>query len=126
MKNIEYLEQFFIKHRLSGVVTVKYTSMNTDDENMSYITLGNGKRIHISDVVFDIDSSLDPGVAEQWMERRRNGESLMEWMQRDNGFVPDVDKSSSERFRKEIEEMVEGIKQGIDRMFTMQDGSDED
>ena len=37
MKNIDYLEQFFRKHKLSGKVTVKFTSPVAYDEYMSDI-----------------------------------------------------------------------------------------
>ena len=47
MKNIDYLEQFFRKHKLSGKVTVKFTSPAAYDEYMSDIIFDNGDIISI-------------------------------------------------------------------------------
>ena len=89
MRNIEYLEQFFRKHKLSGKVKVKYDPPITVDDYMSDIVFENGDIININDIIFDIDSDFPEDLVEQWLEdKRKNDISLVEWVQENPNYFP--------------------------------------
>ena len=126
MKNIEYLEHFFRKHNLSGKIKVKYNYPVEDDEYMTDITFENGDVINIHDVIFDIESELPEDLFEKWMEVKKEKDiSFSDWMQTDIHYVPkDMDTSSVEEYQKEMTEIMEKIKNGIDTMFQMGENLD--
>jgi len=132
MKNIEYLEEFFRKHKLSGKINVKYTSSMPIDEYMSDIIFENGDVISINDVIFDIDSEFPNDVYEQWIAFKRNNDiSLVEWIQTDTHYIPKelLDRSSIEEYQKEMTTIVEDVKESINKIFrtdTDEGDSDED
>ena len=122
MKNIEYLEQFFRKHKLSGKVKLKYTNTSKADEYMSDITLEDGTVININDVIFDIESEFPNDVAEKWMKEKEDDVSLVEWIQSNpkTYMSVDFDRSSVIEYQRELELLVDGIKEKIQNMFTLQ------
>ena len=131
MRNIEYLEQFFRKHKLSGKVKVKYDSPIAVDDYMSDIIFENGDIININDIIFDIDSDFPEDIAEQWMEtKRKNNISLIDWIQENSNYFPkDIDTSSVRSYQIELENIVNDMKTQITKMFELEedDGdSDED
>ena len=131
MKNIDYLEQFFRKHKLSGKVKVKYDSPIAVDDYMSDIIFENGDIINISDIIFDIDSDFPEDIAEQWMEaKKKNNISFIDWIQENPNYFPkDMDTSSVRSYQIELENIVNDMKTQITKMFELEedDGdSDED
>lgn len=119
MKNIDYLNLFFKKHKLSGKIKVKY--QKPYDDYMGDITFENGDIINIQDVIFDIESELLPDVVDQWLIAKRDKDiSLIDWIQSDNHYMPKVDTSSVDEYQKEMEEIVENVKQSIDKVFSME------
>ena len=94
MKNIDYLEQFFRKHKLSGKVTVKFTSPAAYDEYMSDIVFDNGDIISINDIIFDIESEFPNSVVDQWLvAKKENNISKVALVRKNNenkfnGMVP--------------------------------------
>lgn len=131
MRNIEYLEQFFRKHKLSGKVKVKYDSPIAVDDYMSDIIFENGDIVNINDIIFDIDSDFPEDIAEQWMEtKRKNNISLIDWIQENSNYFPkDMDTSSVKSYQIELENIVNDMKTQITKMFELKedDGdSDED
>ena len=101
MTNINYLELFFKKHKLSGKITVKYSSPVALDEYMTGIVFENGD------------------VVKQWMEAKKGNDiSLVDWLQTNKQYMPkDFDTSSIEEYRKELTDIVNGVKQSIDKVF---------
>jgi hypothetical protein len=132
MKNIDYLEEFFRKHNLSGKITVRHSSPVPVDEYMSDIIFENGDVISINDVIFDIDSEFPNDVYEQWIESKRNNDiSLMDWIQTNTHYIPKelLDRSSIEEYQKEMTTLVEDVKESINKIFrtdTDEGDSDED
>jgi len=121
MKNIDYLNVFFKKHKLSGKIKVKYLKSQVDDDYMSEITFENGDVVNINDIIFDIESDLSPDVYEQWLvSKRKDNIKLSDWMQSDNHYMPKIDTSSVEEYQKEMEEIVENVKKSIDKVFSME------
>lgn len=128
MKNIDYLELFFRKHKLSGQITVKYQDSRATDMYMTDIVFPNGDVININDVIFDIDSELVEDVVEQWLEyKRTNDISLVDWMQTNNHYTPkNVDTSSIDEYHKELDDIMEDVKNNINKVFEMEVDEDED
>lgn len=130
MTNLQYLEQFFKKHGLKGKLKVKYTNGQNDDDYMSDLLFESGDTMNIHDVIFDIESDLSPDVVSQWLKyKKENNEdiSLMDWISTDNHYMPEgIDYSSMDEYRIEIETMVNGIKDGIEQLFTLKDDGDSD
>lgn len=130
MKNIDYLELFFKKHKLSGKVTVNYSTSVPVDDYMTDIIFENGDVISISDVVFDIDSDFPDDVFDQWIEsKRENDISLMDWIQTNTHYLPkSLDTSSVEDYQKEISEIIDTVKENINTIFELEvdDGESED
>ena len=131
MKNIDYLELFFRKHKLSGKVTVKYSSPVANDDYMTDIVFENGDVININDVIFDIESDFPDDVFDQWMiSRKENDISFMDWMQTDTHYIPKdmIDKSSVEQYQKELTTLVDSVKESINKIFQMEpdDGDSEE
>lgn len=121
MKNIEYLEQFFRKHDLKGKIKVKYDKSGQDDY-MTDIIFENGDVMNINDVIFDIESDLEPDVVKQWLKSKKDNDvSLMEWIQTDNHYMPEFDNTAMKEYQREIELMWNDAKEKIDRMFELQD-----
>lgn len=121
MTNINYLELFFKKHKLSGKITVKYSSPATLDDYMTDIVFENGDVININDIIFDIESDFPDDVFKQWMEAKKGNDiSLVDWLQTNKQYIPkDFDTSSIEEYRKELTDIVNGVKQSIDKVFQM-------
>ena len=124
MKNIDYLEQFFRKHKLSGKVKVKYDSPIAVDEYMSDIIFENGDIINISDIIFDIDSDFPEDIAEQWMKaKKKNNISFIDWIQEHPNYFPkDMDTSSVRSYQIELESIVNNMKAQITKMFELEEG----
>ena len=122
MKNIDYLELFFRKHKLSGRITVKYTSPIQDDDYMSDIVFEDKTVININDVIFDIESEFPNDVAEQWMEQKKTNDiSLMDWIQTNTHYLPKgLDTSSVKSYQMEMEGIVDNLKQTINKIFELQ------
>ena len=123
MKNIEYLEQFFRKHKLSGKVKVKYDSPIAVDDYMSDIIFENGDIINISDIIFDIDSDFPEDIAEQWMEaKKKNNISFIDWIQEHPNYIPkDMHTSSVRSYQIELENIVNDTKTQITKMFELEE-----
>lgn len=120
MKNIEYLEEFFRKHNLSGKITVRYAgTVEKDDDYMSDIIFEDGNTISINDVIFDIESEFEPYVAEQWMKERKSKDmGLMEWIMTNNTYMPDdVDMKSVYEFQKELQDIINSGEKRINEIF---------
>ena len=132
MKNIDYLELFFRKHKLSGKIRVKYSSPVALDDYMTDIVFENGDIININDVIFDIESDFPDDVFEQWIEVKREKDiSLKDWIQTNTHYMPKelMDRSSVEEYQKELTELVDEVKENINKIFQFvpDDGdSDED
>lgn len=130
MKNIEYLETFFRKHNLSGKIKVKYSSPVPSDDYMSDIVFENGDVISINDVIFDIISDFPNDVYDQWIKsKKENDISLMEWIQTNTHYIPKdmYDTSSVEAYQNELKEIVNEVKENINRVFqTETDDNKED
>ena len=124
MKNIEYLEQFFRKHKLSGKVKVKYDSPIAVDDYMSDIIFENGDIINISDIIFDIDSDFPEDIAEQWMKaKKKNNISCIDWIQENPNYFPkDMDTASVRSYQIELESIVNNMKAQITKMFELEEG----
>ena len=129
MRNIEYLEQFFRKHKLSGKVTVKYDSPGAIDDYMTDIVFENGDVININDIIFDIDSDFPEDVVEQWLEsKRQNDISLIDWIQENPNYFPkNIDTSSVRNYQIELEGIVNEMKKSINKVFELEvDDGDSD
>lgn len=120
MKNIDYLELFFRKHKLSGKITVKYSSPIALDDYMTDIVFENGDIININDVIFDIESDFPDDVFEQWIEIKREKDiSLVDWIQTNTHYMPKdlIDRSSVEAYQNELSELVDNVKESINKIF---------
>ena len=120
MKNIDYLELFFRKHKLSGKITVKYSSPVALDDYMTDIVFENGDIININDVIFDIESDFPDDVFEQWIEVKREKDiSLVDWIQTNTHYMPKdlMDLSSVEQYQNELTELVDNVKENINKIF---------
>lgn len=129
MKNIDYLELFFKKHKFSGRVTVKYTSPVVNDDYMSDIVFENGVTININDVIFDIESEFPDDVVKMWMKVKKEKDiSLMDWIQTDIKYMPDfMDRSSVDEYQKEMTTLFDEVKQTIQSLFELEiDDGDSD
>ena len=117
---MNYLELFFKKHKLSGKITVKYSSPLRIDEYMSDIVFENGDTININDIIFDVESDFPDDVLKQWMEsKKENDISLMDWIQTNKSYIPrDIDTSSVKEYHRELESIVNEVKQSIEKVFT--------
>ena len=124
MKNIEYLEQFFKKHNLSGKVRIKYMNASRMDDYMSDIVLEDGTVININDVIADIDNEFPGQVAEKWMKEKKEDQGLIDWIKENpNTYVTfDFDKTPLKEYQQELEEIVNGLKDRIQNMFKLEDG----
>lgn len=126
MKNIEYLKCFFKKHSLNGRVKVKYDKP-CQDEYMTDIEFENGDIVNINDVIFDIESELEPDVAMQWLtSKKKNDISLKDWIKSDNHYMPDVDNSAMKEYKKEIEDIWNNAKEKINTILELQDDENDD
>jgi len=121
MKNIEYLEQFFRKHNLSGKVKVKYSSRVPLDDYMTNIVFENGDVININDIIFDIESEFPNDVVDQWLvAKKESGVSLMDWIQSDTKYFPsNIDTKSVEDFQNEMAILANEVKENIDKIFKL-------
>lgn len=127
MKNIDYLELFFKKHNLSGRVSVNYSSKIVIDEYMTDIVFEDGLTINIHDIIFDVDSELPEYIAEQWMKEKKEKDiSLVDWVQEGTHYMPEeIDKSSLEEYKKDLEGLVGDLKESMTKIFTfIQDEGD--
>ena len=128
MTNIDYLEQFFRKHKLSGRINLKFSSI-VRDEYISDIVFENGDVININDIIFDIESDLPDDLFDKWMNsRKENDISFQEWIQTDIHYVPkELDRSSIEEYQKEMNILVDDVKKAIENVFIMEtDDGDSD
>ena len=121
MKNIEYLEAYFRKHKLSGKIKVKFSSPFATDDTMSDIVFENGDVITINDVIFDIESDFPEDVVTQWMEeKRKNDISLVDWIQSNTHYMPkDIDRTSVIEYQNELTSIVNDIKKNINSIFQL-------
>ena len=121
MKNIEYLEAYFRKHKLSGKIKVKFSSPSATDDTMSDIVFENGDVITINDVIFDIESDFPEDVVTQWMEEKRNNDiSLVDWIQSNTHYMPkDIDRTSVIEYQNELTSIVDDIKKNINSIFQL-------
>lgn len=121
MKNIDYLELFFKKHKLSGKIKVKYSSNEINDDYMTDITLENGDVININDIIFDIESEFPDDLFNKWMDsKRETGIRFIDWLQSDNHYLPeDMNTSSVEEFQKEMTDIFDGVKESINKIFEL-------
>lgn len=121
MKNIEYLEAYFRKHKLSGKIKVKFSSPSATDDTMSDIVFENGDVITINDVIFDIESDFPEDVVTQWMEeKRKNDISLVDWIQSNTHYMPkDIDRTSVIEYQNELTSIVDDIKKNINSIFQL-------
>ena len=134
MKNINYLEVFFKKHKLSGKIKVKYSSPTTIDEYMTDIIFENGDVVNINDIIFDIESDLPEDMYHKWMEsRKENDMSFAEWIQTDNHYMPDdIDTTSVKEYQQEMTVVVDGVIDAINTVFKLEtdegdsDGSEDE
>ena len=130
MKNIDYLEQFFKKHNLSGKIKVKYSFPTVEDDYMTDIVFTNGDVININDVIFDIDSEFPNDVFNQWIvAKRKTDMSLMDWMLANKyDIFKDIDTSSVQEYQNEMTEIVDNVKKSIGSVFELEpdDGGSED
>lgn len=128
MNNINYLERFFKKHHLSGQIVVDYDDNPNLDDDMTYITFEDGTRIHISDVIFDIESELDRGLAEEWMkEKKENDVPFYDWFLSHSNYIPkDTDTSSLDKYQKDMEDVVKEVSDAIDQVFEFKIGTTDD
>lgn len=127
MKNIDYLELFFKKHNLSGRVSVNYSSRIAIDEYMTDIVFEDGLTINIHDIIFDVDSELPEYIAKQWMKEKKERDiSLVDWVQEGTHYMPEeIDKSSLEEYKKDLEGLVGDLKESMTKIFTfIQDEGD--
>ena len=129
MKNIDYLEQFFRKHKLSGKITVKFTSPAAYftspaayDEYMSDIVFDNGDTISINDIIFDIESEFPNSVVDQWLIAKKEKDiSLMEWFQSNKyDMFANIDKSSIIDYQNEMNSVFDEVKNNINKIFEME------
>lgn len=118
MKNIEYLEAFFKKHKLSGKIKLKFPSV-VSDEYISDIVFENGDVVNINDIIFDIESDLPDDMVKQWLEEKKENDiSLIDWIQNHPHYVPkDIDRSSVEEYQREMTDIVEDVKKNINAIF---------
>ena len=130
MKNIDYLTEFFRKHNLTGKVRVKYSSSIILDEYISDIIFENGDVVNINDIRFDIDSDFPNDIFDQWIIVRREEDiSLLDWLKNNTHYFPkNIDNSSVEEYKKELESVVDEIKENINKLFQMEtdDGDSDD
>ena len=127
MTNINYLELFFKKHKLSGKITVKYSSPVALDDYINDIVFENGDVININDIIFDIESDFPDDVFKQWMEAKKGNDiSLVDWLQTNKQYIPkDFDTSTIEAYHKELSSIIDEVKQSIDKVFNTEvDDSD--
>lgn len=125
MSNFEYLEKFFRKHNLNGKIKVRYDKPGQDDY-MSDIEFENGDIVNINDIIFDIESDLEPDVVKQWLKSKKDNDiSLMEWIRTDNHYMPDFENTSMKEYQREIESIWNDAKKKIDRMLELQDDEED-
>ena len=122
MKNIDYLTEFFKKHNLTGKVRIKYSSSIILDEYISDIIFENGDVVNINDIRFDIDSDFPNDIFDQWIIIRREEDiSLLDWLKNNTHYFPkNIDNSSVEEYKKELESVVDDIKENITKLFQME------
>ena len=130
MKNIDYLTEFFKKHNLTGKVRIKYSSSIILDEYISDIIFENGDVVNINNIRFDIDSDFPNDIFDQWIIVRREEDiSLLDWLKNNTHYFPkNIDNSSVEEYKKELESVVDDIKENINKLFQMEtdDGDSDD
>ena len=130
MKNMDYLTEFFRKHNLTGKVRIKYSSSIILDEYISDIIFENGDVVNINDIRFDIDSDFPNDIFDQWIiTRRKEDISLLDWLKNNKHYFPkNIDNSSVEEYKKELESVVDDIKENINKLFQMEtdDGDSDD
>lgn len=110
---------------------MKYTSPVEEDDYMSDIILADGTTIHISDVIFDIESEFPEEIGRLWMEeKKKNDISFMDWIQTDVDYLSKlIDTSSVEEYQNEMTNIFDEVKDTINKIFELEvdDGdSDED
>ena len=119
MKNIDYLELFFKKHKLSGKVKVRFSSIIATDEYISEIEFDDGLIISINDIIFDIESEFPDDFVKQWLEdKKSNDVSLIDWVQTHTNYIPKaLDTSSVREYQSELEGIVNDVKDTINKLF---------
>jgi len=122
MSNLEYLEEFFKKHNLSGKIKVRYSSTIQMDEYMTDIIFENGDVININDIIFDIESELPEDIIWSWLISKKEKDiGLSDWMQTDTHYIPkDMDTSSVKDFQNEMATLVDDVKKSINTIFELE------
>lgn len=130
MKNIDYLEQFFKKHNLSGKIKVRYSSDTQVDDYMTDITFTNGDTININDIIFDIDSEFPNTIVNQWLKAKKEKDiSLIDWIQTNQyNMFEGIDNSSVDEYQKEMTGIFDDVKKSIQSVFELEpdEGESED
>lgn len=106
-----------------------YSSPTQIDEFLDNVTLDNGENLNISDIIFDIESELPEDMLELWLDaRKENDLSFPEWLQTNTHYVPkEMDRSSVEEYKKEMEGLFDQVKTTIDTILKFQpEDSDDD
>ena len=120
MTNIDYLELFFKKHKLSGKIKLKFSSA-VRDENITDIVFEDDTVININDVIFDIESELPDDLYELWLSSRENDISFKDWIQTDIHYIPkEIDRSPIEEYQRELTTLVDDVKKNIESIFTLE------
>ena len=90
----------------------------------------NGDVVNINDIRFDIDSDFPNDIFDQWIIiRRKEDISLLDWLKNNTHYFPkNIDNSSVEEYKKELESVVDDIKENINKLFQMEtdDGDSDD
>lgn len=129
MSNIEYIEEFFRKHHLSGKIKIRYSSSLKTDDYISDIVFENGDEININDIIFDIESDFPEDIIELWLtDKRKSDISLMDWIRQDIKYISkNLDLSSVEDYQREMTDIIEDVKKSINSIFEFEiDDGDSD
>lgn len=129
MSNIEYIEEFFRKHHLSGKIKIRYSSSLKTDDYISDIVFENGDEININDIIFDIESDFPEDIIELWLTDKRESDiGLMDWIRQDIKYISkNLDLSSVEDYQREMTDIIEDVKKSINSIFEFEiDDGDSD
>lgn len=120
--NFDYIKEFVEKHHYDGsALTVRCYGQVCHD-NIRYVRfcekdVSSPRYIHIDDIQYDINTQLPEDVFYRYLEYLDNNPekevSYIDWMTKmDNKYEPiGIDKSESEKLRKELFDKLEELKQ---------------
>ena len=76
----------------------------------------------MNDIIFDIESELPEDMLEMWFDaRKENDLSFPEWLQTNINYVPkNMDTSSVDEYRKEMEGLFGQVKTSIDTILNFE------